>query len=89
MDPIEAPAAPAPEPEFDPSPDPAGESTSSALSRRGFLTGAVIAGGGLVAATIASCVPATAPNWTYGPVVTRPAAGSAAPASAAPASTSC
>ena len=39
----------------------------SGLSRRGFLRGAAIAGGGLVAATIASCTPAGAPTWTYPP----------------------
>src|SRR5450830_582361 len=86
MDPSVAPATPAPELQTDPSTDPAGEPTSGALSRRGFLTGAVIAGGGLVAATIASCAPAAAPNWTYGQVVNPPPAGSAAPASAIPSS---
>jgi FtsP/CotA-like multicopper oxidase with cupredoxin domain len=84
MDTTDAPATPAPERQIDPSTDPAGEPTTGALSRRGFLTGAVIAGGGLVAATIASCAPAAAPNWTYGPVVTQPPAGSAPPASAVP-----
>ncbi|GEM_PF-822276 len=41
----------------------------SRLSRRGFLRGAAIAGGGLVAATIASCTPGGAPTWTYGPAL--------------------
>jgi FtsP/CotA-like multicopper oxidase with cupredoxin domain len=70
--------------QLDPSLDPAGESTAGALSRRGFLTGAVIAGGGMVAATIASCAPAAAPNWTYGPVVTPPPATGASPSAAVP-----
>ncbi len=49
------------------------------LSRRGFLRGAALAGGGLVAAGLAACTPA-ASGWTYGPVVTP---GAAAAASAA------
>ena len=44
-----------------------GLTEASALSRRGFLRGAAIAGGGLVAATIASCAPAGAPTWSYAP----------------------
>jgi FtsP/CotA-like multicopper oxidase with cupredoxin domain len=67
----------------DPSPDPAEGSSDSALSRRGFLRGAAIAGGGLVAATIAACAPGAAPAWTYGPTVTAPPAG-ASPAPGAP-----
>ena len=59
---------------------------TDALSRRGFLRGAAIAGGGLVAATVAACAPAAAtPGWTYGPTL-APAASSAVPSrSAAPA----
>jgi manganese oxidase len=40
------------------------------LSRRGFLRGAVLAGGGVVAATVAAaCTPAaTSAPWVYGPV---------------------
>jgi FtsP/CotA-like multicopper oxidase with cupredoxin domain len=67
----------------DPSPDPAGEPPGSALSRRGFLRGAAIAGGGLVAASIAACAPGAAPAWTYGPTVTAPPAG-ASPTPGAP-----
>ena len=39
------------------------------FSRRRFLRGAVIAGGGLAAVTLAACTPSTAggPGWTYGP----------------------
>ena len=38
------------------------------LSRRRFLRGAAIAGGGLIAAGIAACAPAAgAPTWTFGP----------------------
>ena len=57
----------------------------SDLSRRGFLRGAVLASGGLAAATIAACTPGatSGPAWTYGPqpspATPRPAAsGSAA-----------
>ena len=39
------------------------------LSRRRFLGTAVLAGGGLVAATVAACAPGAAtPGWTYGPL---------------------
>src|SRR5437667_7960373 len=39
------------------------------LSRRGFLRGAVIAGGGVVAATVAACAPRVTPSpWTLGPI---------------------
>ena len=38
-----------------------------ALSRRGFLRTAALAGGGLAAASIAACAPGAAPVWTYGP----------------------
>jgi FtsP/CotA-like multicopper oxidase with cupredoxin domain len=40
------------------------------LSRRRFLRGAVLAGGGIAAATLAACTPgatASGPAWTYGP----------------------
>jgi FtsP/CotA-like multicopper oxidase with cupredoxin domain len=38
------------------------------LSRRGFLRGAALAGGGLVAVGVAACAPsAGAPTWTFGP----------------------
>ena len=45
-------------------------STPPDLSRRGFLRGAVLAGGGVVAASVAAaCTPAVTPApWTYGPV---------------------
>jgi FtsP/CotA-like multicopper oxidase with cupredoxin domain len=53
-------------------------------SRRGFLRSAVLAGGGIAAATLAACTPAasTGPAWTYGPAPSpatpRPAASGAA-----------
>ena len=53
-----------------------------ALTRRGFLRGAALAGGGLVAASIAACAPATPVAWTYGPTA-APSAAAAASASAA------
>ncbi len=57
----------------------------SALSRRGFLRGAAIAGGGLIATGIAACTPGTAANWTFGPTVNPAASGApAAPISPAP-----
>src|SRR5438094_122063 len=40
------------------------------LSRRGFLRGAAVAGGGLVAAGLAACTTGAAPGWTFGPGVT-------------------
>jgi FtsP/CotA-like multicopper oxidase with cupredoxin domain len=53
-----------------------GEDSPSALTRRGFLRSAAIAGGGLVAVGVAACAPTSAaPAWTYGP-----AAASGAPA---------
>jgi FtsP/CotA-like multicopper oxidase with cupredoxin domain len=52
--------------------------TPAELSRRRFLRGAVIAGGGIVAATVAACTPgASAAPWTYGP--TRGSGGAANP----------
>jgi len=46
------------------------------LTRRGFLRGAALTGGGIMAATIAACAPATpTPGWTYGPVATAAAPG--------------
>jgi FtsP/CotA-like multicopper oxidase with cupredoxin domain len=53
------------------------------LSRRGFLRGAAIAGGGLVAAGIAACTPGATANWTFGPAAS-PGAATPAPATLAP-----
>ena len=55
---------------------------SNGLSRRGFLRGAAIAGGGLVAATIASCAPAGAPTWSYAPAANAANLPSPSPATA-------
>jgi FtsP/CotA-like multicopper oxidase with cupredoxin domain len=50
------------------------------VSRRGFLRGAVIAGGGLMAAGLAACAPGSnVPTWTYAPIATPSAGGSPAP----------
>jgi FtsP/CotA-like multicopper oxidase with cupredoxin domain len=49
----------------------------SALTRRGFLRGAALAGGGLVAAGLAACAPSSAPTWTYGPPLVAAPSGSA------------
>ena len=56
------------------------------LSRRRFLRGAAVAGGGLLAAGLAACAPTAAPNWTFGPGVAAPlpSASPSAPASADP-----
>ena len=56
------------------------------LTRRGFLRGAALTGGGLMAATLAACAPATTPGWTFGPSGVPAAAGSPTPvpANAAP-----
>jgi FtsP/CotA-like multicopper oxidase with cupredoxin domain len=55
------------------------------LSRRGFLRGAVITGGGAVAASlVAACTPARSPSWTYSPVGAPATAG---PQSSAPPTT--
>jgi manganese oxidase len=43
------------------------ELDAPALSRRGFLRSAAIAGGGLVAVGVAACAPASPPGWTFGP----------------------
>ena len=57
----------------------------SALSRRGFLRGAAIAGGGLIATGIAACTPGTTASWTFGPTLNPGANGApAAPTSPAP-----
>jgi FtsP/CotA-like multicopper oxidase with cupredoxin domain len=66
--------------------DPAdGGATSNdtpSLSRRGFLRAGAIAGGGIAAATLAACAPASAPSWTFppppSPVAALPSASAAA-----------
>jgi FtsP/CotA-like multicopper oxidase with cupredoxin domain len=64
---------------------PAPTDPASALSRRGFLRSAAIAGGGLVAVGVAACAPAAAPGWTFGPTLSHGASSpSAGPASASP-----
>jgi len=55
---------PSPAPETD---LPAEPLIPDALSRRGFLRTAALAGGGLAAASIAACAPGAAPAWTFGP----------------------
>jgi FtsP/CotA-like multicopper oxidase with cupredoxin domain len=55
------------------------------ISRRRFLRGAAIAGGGLIAAGVAACTTTAAPGWTYGPngiPSAAPGAGSPAPSTA-------
>jgi FtsP/CotA-like multicopper oxidase with cupredoxin domain len=59
-----------------PTPDP----VESALTRRGFLRGAALAGGGLMAVGLVACAPAAGPTRTFGP--TLPSATAAPGASA-------
>jgi manganese oxidase len=57
----------------------------SALSRRGFLRGAALTGGGLLAAGLAACAPAaSATNWSYPPPAPGASGLPAAAGSAAP-----
>ena len=66
---------------------PSGEPARDPLSRRGFLRGAALTGGGLVVATVAACSAGGAARWTYGPMVTQPSgagASSQAGASSSP-----
>jgi FtsP/CotA-like multicopper oxidase with cupredoxin domain len=55
----------------------ADERAPSALTRRGFLRTAAVAGGGLVAAGVAGCAPVGAPTWTYPPTPSGKPAGGA------------
>ena len=65
-----------------PTPDIATSTTLDGVSRRGFLRGTAIAGGGILVATVAACAPtAVAPGWTYGPSA-APVGSSPAPAPA-------
>ncbi len=78
----------------EPAREPGGPATG-ALSRRGFLRAAGLAGGGLVAAGVAACGTSVAPSWSFGPGPTAPstpanspsgspsASGSAAPEASA------
>jgi hypothetical protein len=56
------------------------------LSRRGFLGAAAVAGGGIVAATVAACAPAAGAGWTFGPTFVPGAAASPTPVPSADAS---
>ena len=58
------------------------------LTRRKFLRGAAIAGGGLIAAGVAACAPAATAGWTYGPEGVASAAPSSLPAASASAAAS-
>jgi FtsP/CotA-like multicopper oxidase with cupredoxin domain len=81
-----SPVEPAPDPADETAPDPADE-TAGGLSRRGFLVAAGLAGGGLVAASVAACAPASSPSWSFGPAASAGAA-SVPPSSAPSASAS-
>ena len=60
-------------------------SPATALSRRGFLRSAGLAGSGLVAVGLAACAPAAAtPGWTFGSVASP---GAASPPPGAPSAT--
>ena len=68
-------------------PLPIAEIVDPALTRRRFLTGAAIAGGGLVAAGLAACTPATAGGtWTFGPGFSGAPAAAGSPSAVAAAS---
>jgi FtsP/CotA-like multicopper oxidase with cupredoxin domain len=90
MDMTTAPAQPTSTPTDGPASDSPDEvqAAAGAVSRRGFLRSAAIAGGGLVAASVVACAPSTSrPAWTYGPSLVPGAAepsGSAAAPSASP-----
>ncbi|HET9682114.1 MAG TPA: multicopper oxidase domain-containing protein, partial [Candidatus Limnocylindrales bacterium] len=73
---MSAPAghAPAPSPIDD-----ASEAIDKAVTRRGFLRGAALAGGGIAAATLAACTPIASPAWTYGPTLNPNQSGAPAP----------
>jgi FtsP/CotA-like multicopper oxidase with cupredoxin domain len=65
-------------------PLPLPDQTDTTLSRRGFLRGAALAGGGLIAAGIAACAPAaTGAGWTFGPTASDVAAPSPTTAASA------
>ena len=72
----------------DPRPSALGAAARDALTRRRFLAGAAVAGGGIVAATVAACTPATGAGWTLAPMTSAGAAASptASPVASAPAS---
>jgi hypothetical protein len=56
-----------------PAESPASPDDPTPLSRRGFLRGATLTGGGLLAASLAACTPAAAaPNWSFGPRTPAP-----------------
>jgi FtsP/CotA-like multicopper oxidase with cupredoxin domain len=61
-------------------PDPAPSPLDNALSRRGFLRGAAVAGGGVIVAGIAACAPTAQAKWTTVPAKAVAAAGSGGPA---------
>jgi FtsP/CotA-like multicopper oxidase with cupredoxin domain len=59
----------------------------SPLTRRGFLRGAMLTGGGLIAAGIAACTPTTQAGWTFPAAPSVPAAGATPSAAASIAAT--
>jgi FtsP/CotA-like multicopper oxidase with cupredoxin domain len=92
---LDSEVAPRPAPEVLEAPRPAADPGRTSilpadLSRRGFLRGAALTGGGIVAATIAACAPAAAtPGWTYSPPTSQaPTGSSPAPTTAASAAAS-
>ena len=55
--------------------DPAPSLIDRSLTRRGFLRGAAVTGGGLLAAGLAACAPAGQGNWAFAPVAPPPSGG--------------
>ncbi|HEX4897885.1 MAG TPA: multicopper oxidase domain-containing protein [Candidatus Limnocylindrales bacterium] len=65
--------------------DPSEDAPLTDMSRRALLRGAALAGGGIVAASLAACAPGTTlPTWSYSPVATPGAGGSPGPGTPAP-----
>ena len=90
--PLDSQAAPRPlsgAPVPEPTTDDRHSLITADVSRRGFLRGAALTGGGIMAATLAACAPSAAgPGWTLGPVLSQAPAGSTAPTPAASAAAS-
>ncbi|MEA2536740.1 MAG: hypothetical protein QOF11_974 [Chloroflexota bacterium] len=58
--------------------------STESLTRRGFLRGAALAGGGLLAAGVAACAPnGAAPTWTYPPAAAPGQGGGPSPSGVA------
>lgn len=89
MAPMKIDAQPVPQFADAPIPSRVSPATAEALTRRGFLRGTALAGGGLLVAGIAACTPSgNGPTWSYAPAVTPGIGAGLPPPSLAPASPS-